>query len=183
MKNKILPIVAVIVVIVAICVIVFIPKNNKNNVVQENTQKTAEKTNSSVSKKMEAILNESGNIVIDASNLDTSNVTFITYKTESGKEVELVAIKDKNDNIDVAFNTCQVCNGSPKAYFTQERNKLVCQNCGNIFDFESIGAEDAGGCNPITILDADLTKTDTGIEISKALLEDNVSLFENVENH
>ena len=50
MKNKILPIVAVIVVIVAICVIVFIPKNNKNNVVQENTQKTAEKTNSSVKK-------------------------------------------------------------------------------------------------------------------------------------
>ena len=67
------------------------------------------------------------------------NATFINYETENGYEIELVAVKDSSNNIDVAFNTCQVCNGSPKAYFVQKNGKLVCQNCGNVFSLNSVG--------------------------------------------
>ena len=31
----------------------------------------------------------------------------------------------------MAFNTCQVCNPSPKAYFVQNGKNFICQNCKN----------------------------------------------------
>jgi uncharacterized membrane protein len=64
----------------------------------------------------------------------------------------------------------------------QKSGKLVCQNCGNKFALSSIGAS-SDGCNPITIADSNVTKTDTGITISKEYLSQNENLFTNVISH
>ena len=63
---------------------------------------------------------DNGDLEIKLDDLDTSNATFIKY-ISNGVNMELVAIKDSQNNIDVAFNTCQVCNGAPKAYFVQKK--------------------------------------------------------------
>ena len=52
----------------------------------------------------------------------------------------------------LAYNTCQVCAGSPYAYFAYQQGALVCQNCGNAFDLSSVG-QAAGGCNPLPVTD------------------------------
>ena len=171
MKNKILPIVTIVIVLIAICIIFFIPKNNDNKeskidkneantvIASNNVSNTSSGKNA---KKIEATANDNGDIEIKLDDLDSSNATFINYKTANGYEIELVAVKDSNNNIDIAFNTCQVCNGSPKAYFTQKNGKLICQNCGNIFSLKSVG-QGANGCNPMTLEDNNFTKTETGI--------------------
>lgn len=172
-KNKKIVVIAIIIliaIITIVCVIAFVPKNQET-IGHQNTQ----------ARVIDAVLNDNGDVKINLEDLDIANSTFINY-VSNGTNIELVAIKDSKDNIDVAFNTCQVCNGSPKAYFVQENGKLVCKNCGNSFSLKSIGAS-ANGCNPMTILDNDVTKTDTGILISKEMLRENEILFLNVAKH
>lgn len=189
MKEKAMLIITIAIVIIAICVIVFIPKNKEKSNEKVSTVNTVNAANTAITnstkteqaKTIEATLNENGDVEIKVDDLDTSNATFIKY-TSNGVNMELVAIKDSQNNIDVAFNTCQVCNGAPKAYFVQKNGKLICQNCGNSFSLKSIGAS-ANGCNPMTINDNDITKTDTGIIISKEILVSNESLFTNVAEH
>lgn len=181
MKNKILPIIAAIIVIMAICMVVFIPKDKEeNNKESDNVITTTTKTTTQA-KTIDARINDNGDVEISVDDLDTSNATFINY-TSNGINMELVAIKDNNGNIDIAFNTCQVCNGSPRAYFIQKNGKLVCQNCGNSFSLSSIGAL-AYGCNPMTIEDSNVTKIENGIVISKEYLSQNEKLFVNVASH
>lgn len=189
MKNKVLVFFTIIIVIIAVCVILFIPKNkkensektNKVNTINSNNTVSTNSTKTSQAKTIDAILNENGDVEIKLDDLDTSNATFIRY-TSNGINMELVAIKDSQNNVDVAFNTCQVCNGAPKAYFVQKNGKLICQNCGNSFSLKSIGAS-ANGCNPMTIDDNDIEKTDKGIIINKETLAENELLFANVAEH
>lgn len=70
----------------------------------------------------------------------------------------------------------QVCNGSPRAYYKQEGNVFVCQNCGNKFSFDMI-EQQRGGCNPIPIMKEDKTDDGTNLIISKDFIEQNKSLF------
>ncbi len=172
MKNKILIIATIVIVIIAVCIIVFIPKNNDSEV----------KKTSSTAKKVDADLNENGDVEVLLDKLDTTSPTFITYTTEKGNKMELVAVKDSSNNIDIAFNTCQVCNGSPKAYFIWQNNELLCKNCGNTFSLKTIG-QSSGRCNPMTISDSEVTKIKNGIQISKVFLSENENLFTGVEEH
>ena len=65
--------------------------------------------------------------------------------------VQLIAVRDGTGRARIAFNTCQACNPSPRAWFAQrDDGRLVCQNCGNIFEREAVGAR-VGGCNPAFI--------------------------------
>lgn len=164
MKNKYFKFSIIIIAVILICAIAFIPKKQEENY-----------------KELESTLNDNGDLEIKSSELDTANATFINYSSH-GVNMELVAIKDSEDNIDVAFNTCQVCNGSPKAYFVQKNGRLYCLNCGNTFPLSTVGAS-ANGCNPITITDSNVIKTDTGITISKEFLSKNENLFTNVMAH
>ena len=182
MKNKVLIIATIVVIIVAVCVIIFIPKNNDNGAKNVATSEVKQTSNTATAKKIDADLNENGDVEVLLDKLDTKSPTFITYTSENGSKMELVAVKDSNDNIDIAFNTCQVCNGSPKAYFVWKNNKLICENCGNTFSLKTIG-QSSGGCNPMTISDSKVTKIDNGIQISKAFLSENENLFANVEEH
>ncbi len=169
MKNKFLIITTAVVLIIAIIVIIVIPSNKTS------------KTTNNASRVIDAYVNEDGNVEINFDDLDTSNATFINYKLND-TTIELAAIINVQGNVDVAFNTCQVCNGSPRAYFIQQNDQLICQNCGNAFSLSSIGSM-TYGCNPMTIDTSDLTKEDAKVIISQKFLNQNEDLFINVAQH
>jgi hypothetical protein len=65
--------------------------------------------------------------------------------------VQLIALRDGAGRARIAFNTCQSCNPSPRAWFAQrDDGRIVCQNCGNDFGPEAVGAA-TRGCNPAPI--------------------------------
>ena len=74
---------------------------------------------------------------------------FIPFASQ-GTAMEIIAVRGKDGKVRVAFNTCNVCNGSPKAFFTFEKCKFICQNCKNAFPAEMVG-EEVGGCAPMAI--------------------------------
>lgn len=76
----------------------------------------------------------------------TQNACFFNYDAD-GVTVQLVALRDKNDGVHIAFNTCQSCSPSPKAYYEQSGSVLQCANCGFTFEPEQVGITH-GGCNP-----------------------------------
>lgn len=76
----------------------------------------------------------------------TKTAKFFNYDAD-GVTVQLVALRDKNNGVHIAFNTCQNCSPSPKAYYQQDGDVLRCTNCGFTFEPEQVGIT-AGGCNP-----------------------------------
>lgn len=118
--------------------------------------------------------NEDGDVVFQISDI-TEEATF--YETDvNGTTVGLFAVKASDGTIRTALNTCQVCNGSPYAYFEQQDDKFQCQNCGNIFPLDMI-AQERGGCNPVPITEEERTESDTEIIIPAELLEENAARF------
>jgi uncharacterized membrane protein len=99
------------------------------------------------------------------------------YPLKVGKtDMEILAVKASDGSVRTAFNTCQVCNGSPRAYYKQEGDVLVCQNCGNRFKMDMV-EQQRGGCNPVPIMQDEKTDDGTNITISKDLIEKNKDLF------
>ena len=96
--------------------------------------------------------------------------------TADGTKMEIVAVTAPDGTIRTAFNTCQVCNGSPRAYFVQQDITLQCQACGNRFPMTRVGI-DAGGCNPVPIFDEDKTVTAESITVSYETLQANAYRF------
>jgi uncharacterized membrane protein len=81
----------------------------------------------------------------------TDKALFINVPKDGAPTVQLIAIRDGSGLARIAFNTCQACSPSPRAWFAQrDDGRLVCQNCGNDFGPEAVGAR-AGGCNPAPI--------------------------------
>lgn len=103
--------------------------------------------------------------------------SYYTFEID-GVTMEVVALKASDGTIRTAYNTCQVCNGSPKAYFVQSGDTLQCQNCGNKFPLDKVGVE-KGGCNPAPIIDEDKTVTDESVTISYDVLNTEKSNFTN----
>jgi len=96
--------------------------------------------------------------------------------TVDDTRMEIFAVKASDGTIRTAFNTCQVCNGSPLAYFKQSGTSVQCQNCGNDFPMNRVGIE-SGGCNPVPILDDDKIVTDESITILYDTLQANAYRF------
>lgn len=76
----------------------------------------------------------------------TKTARYFNYDAD-GVTVQLVTLRDKNNGVHIAFNTCQNCSPSPKAYYQQSGDVLKCTNCGFTFEPEQVGIT-AGGCNP-----------------------------------
>lgn len=105
----------------------------------------------------------------------TNTVKF--YPVKSGKtQMEILAVRASDGTVRTAFNTCQVCNGSPRAYYMQQGDEVICQNCGNRFSIDMI-EEQRGGCNPIPIMKEDKTDDGDNIIISQAFIDRNKGLF------
>ncbi len=86
-----------------------------------------------------------------AGNALSAEPSFIDW-TQNGTKMQLIACLDGEGQPRVSYNTCQVCQGSPLAYFEYQQGNLVCQNCGNAFSLDALGDE-AGGCNPMPVED------------------------------
>ena len=75
--------------------------------------------------------------------------------TVDGIYMEIIAFKVGNE-FRTAFNTCQVCYGSPRAYYVQQGSELVCMNCGNRFALSNVGIKtNSVTCSPYPILAGD----------------------------
>ena len=169
-KINIIMIIAIIVVVIAIGIIIF-RKNSDNKTTSNSNNTVATQKNSSNNTESKAINLEadvSGNIVIDTANIG-SKASFYTYDAE-GTTIRLFAVKASDGTIRMAFNTCQVCNPSPKAYFIQNGKNFICQNCGNSFSTDNIGKE-RGGCNPIPITTDERIDGDNTITLTKQFVE------------
>lgn len=96
-----------------------------------------------------------GKIVINTENI-TSDASFVNYETD-GVIIQFIVVRGTDGNVRIAFNTCQACNPSPKAYFIQNGEYIECQNCGNKFHIDQIGIE-KGGCNPAPVEEKEETE-------------------------
>lgn len=117
---------------------------------------------------------EEDNIVIQVSDI-TETAQFYPAEID-GTNMEIVAVKASDGTIRTAFNTCQICNGSPLAYFVQSGDTLECQNCKNKFSMDKVEIE-SGGCNPVPIFEDDKTVSDDTITIPYETLSANTSRF------
>lgn len=93
-----------------------------------------------------------------------------------GVTVQVLAVRAPDDTVRMALNTCQVCNGSPYAYFEQEGDSFVCQNCKNRFSALDVGLV-SGGCNPAPITEDVYTEQDGVINVPASFLEENAVRF------
>lgn len=95
-----------------------------------------------------------------------------------GVTVQVLAVRASDDTVRLALNTCQVCNGSPYAYFEQDGDDFICQNCHNRFASTAVGVV-SGGCDPVPIT-ADVYEEEDGtLTIPHSFLEENAPRFEN----
>ncbi len=104
--------------------------------------------------------------------------SFIPLKS-GAQDMELIALKDADGDIRLAYNTCQSCAGSPYAYFDLEGDVLRCQNCGQTFDLNTIGAVN-GGCNPKPV--SDFSVDGDEVNIPQEELESAAPEFHNWKN-
>ena len=93
-----------------------------------------------------------------------------------GQPMQVIAVRDSNGAVRLSYNTCQVCKGSPWAYFEVQSGRLVCQNCGNTFDFSSVG-KGGYGCMPLMV--PAYTLTETSVVIPHDTLVQVKDAFEN----
>lgn len=105
----------------------------------------------------------------------TAQASFYPVEVD-GVRMEVIAVRDSQGEIRMAFNTCQVCYRSSRAYYEQSGEYLVCQNCGNRFSMDQVGIE-AGGCNPCPIFDSNRIAADDKISIPYAFLAQCKALF------
>lgn len=109
---------------------------------------------------------ENGMLTIDVSGV-TSTVGYYNYDV-NGTIVQLMAMRDNDGKVHVAFNTCQSCSPSPKAYFLQKGELLECQNCKNLFSAYQVGIE-SGGCNPWPVDGVEISNTEIKLPESSLL--------------
>jgi uncharacterized membrane protein len=93
-----------------------------------------------------------------------------------GTRLEVLAVKAPDGTVRTAFNTCQVCYASGRGFYKQQGTVLVCQNCGNRFRMNQV-EKSSGGCNPVPILPANKTVSETSITISKDYLAQAKEIF------
>jgi uncharacterized membrane protein len=105
----------------------------------------------------------------------TENAVFYPVDI-GGRRIEVLAVRAPDGTIRTAFNTCQVCYGSGRGFYKQQGTVLVCQNCGNRFRMGQVGLR-SGGCNPVPILPANRTVTETTITIHKDFLNEAKAIF------
>lgn len=158
-----LPILAAVVVIVAGAVTLF-PKNAEKNTVPTLESQPGEGTSSA----------GGTDIVIQTADVGT-DASYFDYDA-NGITVQVFTVKASDGTIRLALNTCQVCNGSPYAYFVQDGDWFICQNCGNRFASTEIGII-SGGCRPVPITEEIYTEQDGTITIPAAFLEEKAALF------
>lgn len=118
--------------------------------------------------------------MIRRSTLSSDRVSFIRVAEDSS--IELPARIGEDGRIKVALGTCQSCNGSPRAYYTQEGDVLKCNNCGLTFPLSVLDAP-GGGCHPLLFSSSFVQESEEEIRLNLEALLQCESLFEKVASH
>ncbi len=182
-KGKItwfLPIASVIMVALMLVIVFFVPKNTGTE--KDATDPANEVNTGSVSQTSGSVseINGDGNLVIYADRLSSEEVSFIRVSENS--RIELLARSGDDGTVKAALGTCQSCNGSPGAYYTQKNDELVCNNCGLTFPVSVLDSP-GGGCHPIMINEELMTYEGSDLVIDLEGLSIYEELFEGVADH
>lgn len=162
MKKWILPGIAALAAVIAIAVTVALPAGDRT-------------TDSAYAEQ-----DGDGNVVIRKSALSADQVSFIRIAEDSN--IELLARLGDDGGISVALGTCQSCNGSPRAYYTQEGDVLKCNNCGLTFPLAVLDAP-GGGCHPLMFSSAFVQESEGEIRLNLEALLQCEPLLEKVAAH
>lgn len=162
MKKWILPGIAALAAVIAIAVTVALPAGDRT-------------TGSAYAEQ-----DGDGNVVIRKSALSSDQVSFIRIAEDSN--IELLARLGDDGGISVALGTCQSCNGSPRAYYTQEGDVQKCNNCGLTFPLAVLDAP-GGGCHPLMFSSAFVQESEGEIRLNLEALLQCEPLFEKVAAH
>ncbi|MCD7841457.1 MAG: DUF2318 domain-containing protein [Lachnospiraceae bacterium] len=165
--NLVLPLIAGVVVVAAVAAVAVSRLGGSSG-----KEQTASNASSS-----DALTN--GAVVIDTGEIGET-ASYYDYDAD-GTTVEVLAVTASDGSVRLALNTCQVCQGSPYAYFVQEGDSFICQNCGNAFSRDDIGLE-AGGCNPVPVTEDNYEESDGLITISSDFLDEYKDSFANWKN-
>lgn len=166
--NKwILPLVAGIMIVLAVIVVLFIPKANQGSA-------TAQPADAVTKPDGE------GKLVIYADRLSPDQVSFIRISEDS--RIELLARLGDDGTVKAALGTCQSCNGSPGAYYTQEGDELKCNNCGLTFPISVLDSP-GGGCHPIMMDEGLMQYQGSDLKIDLSGLSAYEEIFSNVAEH
>lgn len=123
-----------------------------------------------------AVLSSGQDLVIQALEIGRT-ASYFDYDA-GGTTVQVLAVRASDDTVRLALNTCQVCNGSPYAYFEQDGDMFVCQNCKNRFASVAVG-QVSGGCNPVPITAETYQEQAGTITVPASFLEENAVRFRN----
>ena len=183
MKQKrkiswILPFAAGIMVIAALAIVFFVPGNSGKNEAQpevETNENVAPQAPDDVSE-----INGEGKLVIYADRLSSDQISFLRISEDS--RVELLARAGEDGTVKAALGTCQSCNGSPRAYYTQEGSNLKCNNCGLTFPISVLDSP-GGGCHPIMLKNDLLRYEGNDLLIDLEGLKAYEPLFSNIADH
>ena len=138
-KGWILPAAAGVLAAAALIVVLFVPKNRGKDPGGSVSEPTTEAVSAT---------DGNGHLIIYADKLSSKRISFIRVSDDS--RIELLARVGDDGMVKAALGTCQSCNGSPRAYYTQEGDKLKCNNCGLTFPI-SVLDNPGGGCHPIML--------------------------------
>ncbi len=177
-KKWLLPLIAGIMVVLALIVVFFIPKDtNEGSGTASEGEDIAD--TSSQAEIAAAEINE-GNMVIYADRLSSEQVSFIRISENS--RIELLARLGDDGMVKAALGTCQSCNGSPGAYYTQEGDQLKCNNCGLTFPISVLDSP-GGGCHPIMLKEEIVRYEGNNLVIDLDGLSAYEDLFSRVADH
>ena len=98
-----------------------------------------------------ALAVKNGLVRLPLSTIDDGAAHYFTYMN-GAQPIEVFVVRGSDGQPRLAFNACDVCYRAKKGY-TQERDQMVCGNCGNRFPIDQIGAVQ-GGCNPAPLKSA-----------------------------
>ena len=168
MRKMVLLVLAVLCAAAAVIVLLFVPRNGGDSTADDGQ-------NSGYVER-----NEDGSALIRAEELSTETVSF--YRLSEDSAVELIAIRGEDGAAYAALGTCQSCNGSPNAWYSQDGPLLRCNNCGLTFPLSVIGV-DGAGCHPIMIDPSAVTRSGDNLVIGAAVLRGYEPLFEGIAAH
>lgn len=88
---------------------------------------------------------ENGRVSIPVDGISDGKAHHFRFK-DAGVDIKFFALKSSDGAIRVAFDACDVCHHAKKGY-SQDKDFMVCNNCGMKFHALRIGDVE-GGCNP-----------------------------------
>jgi len=115
------------------------------------TSLSAELTTEFKGERGESVTIGDGEIALTTDGFTENAIHFFNTILPSGLTVFFFIVKDDQGRYRAAANACQLCYPAQEG-FRQEKDRVVCNVCGNPYPLEKIATE-KGDCNPVPIGD------------------------------